>query len=532
MPDLTAYQDYYPDYWQPVLLHQYLLQHARHNPQAIAIIAAKVQWSYQDLADHAHNYARTLHNSGLRAGDRIILKLEPSPQAIALIIACSCLGLVFIPLDPATPANRVQLIIELTEAKLHLQAANKQTKSSESSSTAVILVGTISDCALEISGKLSDRLDSYQPQVLESDLAYIIFTSGTTGTPKGIIMTHRAVLVFFRALVDYCQLTSAARVGTLAPLQFDFSLLDLGLALGSGATLVQIPRKLTLIPAKLLRYLEQQQVTQLNCVPSIWKLLLRHSAADISQLKHLNTTLFAGEAFAIADIIKLQYFLPFFRIINCFGQSESIACSFTEVPNPLPPDTTHLAIGFAHPGAEMLLLDDKQQIINQPNQIGEIYLRGANLFSGYWRDQSTTDAALIPNPFQPFSREKIFRTGDLAYKASTGELYLVERRDLQVKIRGNWVELGEIEHRLRSHDSIAQVSVIAIPRQDNLTLAAFLVSQSNQAILSTTEIQHFCAETMPSYMIPTEVYFLDALPVTINGKVDLSKLKAMGHSNN
>lgn len=521
--DKRDYPGTYPDRWQPVLLHQYLLQFAQLTPDAIAIVAPKEQWSYQDLQDYASAYADQLSQSGLGGGDRVILELEASPQAIALIIACSLLGIVFIPLSPETPYRRIAQIIQITEAKLHIQSSSKQPKVFDA---AQILSGLIEDSSLVITGELSPESHSRPGAVLESDLAYIIFTSGTTGAPKGIMMSHRAVLVFFRALVNYCDLATDARVGTIAPLQFDFSLLDLGLALGSGATLVQIPRRLTLIPQKLWRYLNQQQVSQLNCVPSVWQLLLYHVAQDVSHLKYLKTTLFAGEPFAIADVIRLQSLLPHLRIINCFGQSESIACSFTEVPNPLPPDSTKLAIGSAHPGAEMLLLNEKQQEIIEIGEIGEIYLRGANLFSGYWRDRTQTDAALVLNPLNPHLGEKVFRTGDLAYKGCQGEVYLAGRRDLQVKIRGNRVELAEVESRLEEHPDLNQAVAIALNRRKETIIIACLVSKS--AIKpSVAEIRLFCAETLHSYAIPAEIYFLDSLPLTINGKIDRHALKVM-----
>ncbi|MEM8721564.1 MAG: AMP-binding protein [Cyanobacteria bacterium P01_G01_bin.39] len=522
MNKAKKYPGTYPSNWQPVLLHQYLLQYTQTSPEAIAIISTSCQWSYQELSNHAYIYADILDNCGLTAGDRIVLELETCPQAIALIIACSLLGLVFIPVSPESPFERVEKIIVTTEAKLHIKTSTNQ-KSIDYNSQ--IIQGFLNHNTLTIKDKLSRASNFPKSHILESDLAYIIFTSGTTGNPKGIMMTHRAILTFFRALVNYCQLTPAARVGTIAPLQFDFSLLDMGLALGSGATLVQIPRKLILIPPKLVRYLDKYQVSQLNCVPSIWKLLLHYVAKDIARLKYLKTTLFAGESFPIPNIIKLQSLQPQLKIINCFGQSESIACSFTEVPNPLSPATKNLSIGFAHPGAQMLLLDDKQQEINQPNYIGEIYLKGATLFSGYWRDSDATNTALIPNPLNPQSGEKVFRTGDLAYKGLNGELYLAGRRDLQVKIRGNRVELEEIERRLVEHPLVTQAVATTVNLKESTLLAAFLVLSQKELIPNTQEIRFFCAETMPNYMIPDQIHFLDTLPATTNGKVDRKALK-------
>ncbi|MBR8829376.1 MAG: AMP-binding protein [Gomphosphaeria aponina SAG 52.96 = DSM 107014] len=499
----------YPPNPQPVLLHQYLLQYAKTTPAAIAI--APANWTYKDLATHSDNYAEILNNCGVACGDRIVLELDPSPEAIALIIACSSLGLVFVPLSPQTPKPRVEQILATTEARLHI-------RTQVGHFWPEIPQGILQKVTLQINRPLPPHSRSPKHPVLETDLAYIIFTSGTTGQPKGIMMTHRAMLAFFRALVNYCQLEPAARIGTIAPLQFDFSLLDMGLALGRGATLVQVPRNF-LKPKQLVEYLDKNQVTQMNSVPSLWcQLLLPHAAEAIGNLQHLKTIFFAGETFSIPHLLHLQSLLPHLRIINCFGQSESIACSFTDVPNPLPPETKNLSIGFAHPGAQMLLLDSQQQEIQEPGKIGEIYLRGATLFSGYWRNLEATKSVLIPNPLRPFSQEKVFRTGDLAYQGSGGELYFVGRRDLQVKIRGNRVELEEIEHRLMAHRAVTAAAVIT---HNDTLLIAYIVSDPQP---TAQELRLFCGETLPNYMIPAEIHYLEALPTTINGKIDRKAL--------
>ncbi|WP_293079736.1 AMP-binding protein [Okeania sp. SIO3B5] len=182
-------------------------------------------------------------------------------------------------------------------------------------------------------------------------------------------------------------------------------------------------------------------------------------------------------------------------------------------------------MGFAHPGAEMLLLDDQKKEINQPNQVGEIYLRGANLFSGYWRNTKATNEALIPNPLNPLNGEKVFRTGDLAYKGSQGELYLKGRRDLQVKIRGNRVELEEIEQVLNNHEEVIQAIVVVFPHQKEPILTAYVVPRLFQSLPEQQILRKLCADVLPNYMIPTEIIYLESLPTNVNGQVDRQALK-------
>ena len=338
------------------------------------------------------------------------------------------------------------------------------------------------------------------------------------------MMSHRAVLAFFRGLVDHCGLGPSARVGTFAPLQFDFSLLDMGLAFGSGATLVQVPRILFHNPKQLLGYLNETRVTQMNSVPALWRAILRHAGENLTQLRHLEAILFAGEPFPIADLIRLRASLPSLRVINCFGQSESIACSFTDVPIPLPPETENLSIGFAHPGAEMLLIDPQGQEIRDPGIVGEIYLRGATLFLGYWRDPNATAEALVLNPLRPLSGERVFRTGDMAYKGPIGDLYFCGRRDQQVKILGNRVELAEVESRLCAHSGVDQAVAVATRYQDDTKLIAYVVRKKDGPAVTRDELHLFCKSNLNSYMIPTLIKFVDTLPINSNGKLDRASL--------
>ena len=512
----------YPVHWSPVLLHHHFLQYSQITPDAYAVISVNNQWTYKELSAYAYRYATVLDSCGLATGDRVVLELDPCPQAVALIAACSMLGLVFVPVSPESPQARVEHILQITEARLHIQVAPGSRSIPAQTN---LLRGFLNGNSLQVDSYLPEALRSRKGPVIESDLAYIIFTSGTTGQPKGIMMSHRAILAFFRGLVDHCKLEPTARVGTISPLQFDFSLLDMGLAFGSGATLVEVPRILIHQPKRLVQYLEKHRVSQMNGVPSIWRMILRYASEDIAALRHLQSILFAGEPFPIPDLVHLRALIPHLRIINCFGQSESIACSFTDVPCPLLPETENLSIGFAHPGTEMLLMDDQGHEIQEPAKVGEIYLRGASLFSGYWQNPEATEAALVPNPLRPFAPEKIFRTGDLAYKGLQGEIYCCGRRDLQVKILGNRVELEEVERRLCTHPAILQAAVIAVKRQENPMLVAYVVLCKDKSALTTQELRLFCKETLPIYMLPSEIHFRESLPLTTNGKVNRKALE-------
>lgn len=452
-------------------------------------------------------------------GDRIVLKLDPCPQAIALICACSNLGLVFIPLSPDTPDARLHHIIQTTDAKLLIQQDSQFISLNDTS----IQIGILEGESLHIQGDGSNPRRGISQTILETDLAYIVFTSGTTGQPKGIMMTHKAVLNFYYGLVEHCRLEEDARIGTISPLQFDFSLLDMGLAFGSGSTLVQVPKILVHQPVRFIRYLIENEVTQMNGVPSIWRMVLKHSKEAMKDMQGiLKGILYAGEAFAASDIVLLQELLPELRVINCFGQSESVACTFYDVPNPLSPNSEYISIGNGHDGVEMMLIDSQGNEIAKPGEVGEIYLRGSSLFSGYWRNEQATNQVLVPHPLRPFNGEKVFATGDLAFKGAEGEFYFKGRKDLQVKILGNRVEIEEVERVLASQPSVKDVVVVSIQRDDNQLLVSFIVS--NEDTQDEQQIRANFLTQLPSYMLPSHIRYVPSLPLTINGKVDRDAL--------
>jgi len=197
----------------------------------------------------------------------------------------------------------------------------------------------------------------------------------------------------------------------------------------------------------------------------------------------------------------------------------------TIVPDPVPDNMTRLSIGFAHSGAEMMLVDEEGQPIESPGVIGEIYLRSPALFTGYWDDPQATRDVLVPDPLNPCSGQTVFRSGDLGYRGPDGEFYFCGRMDSQVKIRGNRVELGELERRLTQAPGVAAATALLLPRPDGeLALAAFVVMKPDSPPPDRKGLRAFCAQSLPGYMVPGKIGILDELPLTGNGKIDRAAL--------
>ncbi|MEW1864578.1 AMP-binding protein [Streptomyces sp. NBC_00669] len=508
-----------------MLLHEFMLSAARSTPDRPAVMEfdgpdGAVTTSFRRLESLVREYANSLADLSIGVGDRVVLESDTSAAAIAAFLACSTVGAAFIPVSPQTPPARLAAIIDTARPALHLRAAPAPREG---------LPADLGTARFGPGGLVVERMPARRPRrrqvAVETDTAYMIFTSGTTGRPKGVVMSHRGVTSFYRGMLAERLITADDRVATTSPLQFDFSLLDIGLALGTGATLVPVPRAVLHFPRRFLGLLREAEVTHVDGVPSIWRPVLTHEPEELAALEHLASILFCGEMFPLPELRALQRLRPTIRIINCYGATESMASSFADVPNPLPEDTRELSIGFAHPGAEMLVLDESGQPVDGPGVLGEIHLYSPALFTGYWDDPQATRAALVPDPLEPASGRLVLRTGDLGYLGPGGEVHFCGRKDSQVQIRGNRVELDEVERRILEFPGITAATVLAHPLDGGeLALHAFVVAASDAAPFGETEVAVFCKQALPAYMAPARIRIVDRLPITANGKVDKAAL--------
>ncbi|MGW6491666.1 AMP-binding protein [Streptomyces sp. NPDC055056] len=526
-------------------LHELLLDPARHNAQDLAVVeptsSGVTLTTYADLRATVDAYTRQLASMTLEPGTRVLLEAEAGAQSIAVLLACSRSGLTFAPISPETPQERLHTLIDVARPALHLQPAD----GTRTGLPACLGTARFDAGALAVEREPASALSRRRTPTV-TDPAYIVFTSGTTGRPKGVVMSHRAVTAFYRGMLDHRIAAPGDRIASTSPLHFDFSLLNIGLALASGATVVPVVQRLVRWPRRFLRALADSGATHVNGVPSIWRQVLRHEPARLEALDALRSVLFCGEEFPLPELRRLRELRPGLRIVNCYGATESMACSFEDVPDPLPANLQRLSIGRAHAGAELLLVDALGQVVDGPGVPGEMYLRSPALFTGYWDDPDATRAALVPDPLCPQSGQTVLRTGDLAVRGERGEYYFLGRTDSQVQINGNRVELGEVERRLLQYPGVTAATALPLPLPDGgFQLAAFVVLAPDTRTATTDDtappapapapapaeelsgaLREFCALALPPYMVPVEIRLLDVLPTTPNGKVDRVSLAA------
>ncbi|WP_343235101.1 AMP-binding protein [Streptomyces sp. SID10853] len=526
-------------------LHDFLLGAVALTPDRPAVVESAragqtTVTTYAELGSLVQTCTGALEQLGIETGARVILESETTALSIAMFLACSRAGLTFIPVSPEMPDARLLSIIGTARPALHLQTADgARTDIPQEVGTARFGPGGL---AVE---RTPDWRTPRRHTPCVTDPAYIIFTSGTTGRPKGVVMSHRAVVAFYRGMLAHRLATPDDRIASTSPLQFDFSLLNIGLALGTGAAVVPVPPRLVRWPRHFLRVLRESGATQVNGVPSIWRQALRYESERLAELRGLRRVLFCGEVFPPAELRRLQELLPQAEFTNCYGSTESMACSFEPVPRPLPETAERLSIGIAHPGAELFLVDDTGGIVEEAGVPGELHLRSPALFTGYWDDPAATRAALVPDPLSPQSGLLVLRTGDLGVRGKDGEFYFCGRADSQVQINGNRVELGEVEQQLQAYPGVTAAAALAVRGPDGgQRLTAFAVLAAHTAQPATAHraapdvpegeadgadagaLRDFCARTLPPYMVPQEIQLVDTLPTTANGKVDRTALAA------
>jgi len=287
--------------------------------------------------------------------------------------------------------------------------------------------------------------------------------------------------------------------------------------------LICVPRGVRAHPRLLLEYLLEHQVQQLHCVPALWALLLRHCGDRVGELgRHLKRTVVGGDEVPVALVNAIRAALPGIEVLHLYGQTESICCSFFPVPDPLPDHWQSLPLGDAYPGAELLLVDAQGEPIEAQGDVGELHLRSAALFDGYWHADDLTARAMAPDPRTPDSHARLYRTGDLAVRGPDG-LFFVGRRDHQVQIYGNRVELEEVERCLAHAPGIAEVGVTDVRIGDKHLLVA-VVSAHQGPAPTTAALQEHCGKRLPRYMVPTRFLSIEALPMIAAGKLDRDAL--------
>jgi amino acid adenylation domain-containing protein len=509
------------------LLQQLLDASAERYPDKPAIHARGRSLTYAALRARASQLGHLLRERGVQRGDRVGILFPKAVESVIAMLGVLEAGAVYVPLDPHAPARRTTGIAENCGLRALITTAERLAALPPLAVETVVLVSGEARGEGQVPWAALDAFPtSPPPRVgIESDLAYILYTSGSTGQPKGVMLTHRNALTF----VDWCAATFDVRpddqLSNHAPLHFDLSVFDVYNTLEAGATVSMIPEEVAVFPGRLAALIEERGITVWYSVPSALVYLLLHGELGARRLDRLRLVLFAGEVFPMKYLRQLADLLPGAALYNLYGPTETNVCTCHRVDRFRLAGQERLPIGRACANTETLALDADLRPVG-PGETGELYVRGPSVTPGYWGDPDKTRRALVPNPLQPQLGERLYRTGDLVTADEHGEYLFLGRRDSQVKSRGYRIELGDVEAALYAHPAVAEAAVIAVPDVElGSRLRGFVALRSGEA-LTAGALQTHCAGLVPRYMVPESIAVRTSLPKTSTGKTDRTQLAA------
>jgi D-alanine--poly(phosphoribitol) ligase subunit 1 len=494
------------------------------NAQRPALRYSEHQYNYSDLSRWVESLALVLHANGLRRGDVIAIGHNKRPLSYALMIAALKLGITYVNIDVASPAARNSRI--LTVSGVTLLFYDDPCYEKEIQDLARITHCTAIALALDALPAVSPADRATQQRLMQqvdgATIAYVMFTSGSTGMPKGVAVTHQNVLHFISWGQKYFQISHHDNFANLSPMYFDNSVFDFYVGLFSGASLSPVPRELMTKPYELVAYVGQMQCNIWFSVPSLLIYLMVMKAMTAAALPALRYIVFGGEGYPKTELKKLyDMFSPQATLVNVYGPTEcTCICSAYNISGQdfqkmdgLPP------LGHLNPNFDYCILDDQER----DAAIGELCLIGPNVAAGYFNDLERSAVSFLTLSDSRRFMKRMYRTGDIVQEIQ-GVLHFVGRKDNQVKHMGYRIELEEIEHALVKLPQINQAAVIYQRTKTAYGKLIGFVASSADLDEKTLLVQ--LANLLPEYMMPSRIVIKPELPKNQNGKVDRQQLHA------
>ena len=462
----------------------------------------------QGLGTHLAGAVDTLHKP-------VAVLIGRTAESVAAMQGVLYAGGCYVPIDDHMPEARIRRIFEQVHPVAIVYAEGNR-KQAEPLADCAPLISMDEGFAAPADANL---LQSIRESVLDIDPVYLLFTSGSTGAPKGIVIPHRAVIDFTDWMSEFCGYTEHDIFGNQAPFYFDLSCKDLYQTLSLGATCHIFSKKLFTFPMLLLKEMERVGVTAINWATSAFHFVASSGALSKCAPPTLRKAALGGEALQARYVNAWKAAIPGLEVVNMYGPTETtVDCAAFHLTRDYRDDEA-IPIGKACRNMQIILLDKDGKPVPD-GEAGEICVRGSGLASGYFGNWEKTNECFIQNPANPYFRDILYRTGDIAVKKDDGLLYFLSRQDGQIKHMGYRIELGEIEETAKQIDGLGECCALYNKEKEHLYL--FYTGD----VLSKEIVLHF-RKVLPAFMVPRKLVALEELPKLPNGKLDMQSMKAM-----
>lgn len=485
-----------------------ITHNAQASPDAQALCMLGQGLSYAALNEQVDQIATVLLERSVAKGDRVIICAAKSPLAIAAIYAVLRIGAIYVPIDPAAPVERLAAQIANVSPVLIIADATRLGALADSARSVPLL-----DLGQPMTGKTSpDKLRDRCAKRSADDPAYILMTSGTTGSPKGIVHTHKSGLAYAQMAANLCALRSSDRVSHHTPAHFDMSIFDIFSTAVAGACVVIIPEMHAKLPASLSELTQSEGITVWYSVPYALIQMVERGALAERDLSALRIVMFAGEKMPPAALKAFSNHAPNAVFLNAYGPTETNHCTTSVLKHDDLDGTSPLPIGLPDVGVTARIGPDSAEA-----STGELLIAGDQVMSQYWNAPDQTAATFCTLPDSSGQIRRFYCTGDIVRRTETGALMLIGRKDRQIKLRGYRIELDEVELALVNTPFVTEAVVMARDQ----ALRAFVTGASK---CDLEQVKRQVESVLPPYAVPQHIEWLESMPRTSTGKIDRAKL--------
>lgn len=482
-------------------------------PEKKAVFDGDSNITFRELSHQSDIVAWDINRIIAKKNQPIAVFLPKCINAVVSNLGIAKSGNAFMNLDVKTPAQRIGNILDLIEpAAIITDNKNLNLIREVVGSIPVILIDEMNwDMDVD-----SEWVSHLKDSIIDTDPFCIINTSGSTGTPKGVALCHLNFLDFLYRSQESFAFGQDEIVGSLSPIVFDIYVFELCLLMANAATMVLLPAQLSAFPAKILKIMQDKEVSFIFWVPTIMVNIANMGLLSKINLPDLKLVWFAGEVFPTKQFNIWRRSLPHTKFANLYGPIETALDSIFYIVEREIPDDEPLPIGFAYRNTDILLLDEENEIVNTPGKEGEICVRGSSLALGYYNNPEKTAAAFVQNPLNKHYPERIYRTGDVATINERNEIVFRGRKDSLIKHQGYRIELGEIEHVIVNTLHLVKNGCVVYQYQGK----EITLFYENPEEINVADFRKELAKELPKYMIPTAINRVDELRRNTNGKID------------